>query len=155
MASEIKARLAVIAAASTIAPPVDAIIRLFESAVAEFVPPRAIGNVPVVIFAASRFGTIATASNPLALSLAILLASPAPPVVPELRVNTGVVVPVATPISVFALVTPVTVPPLPEAAIVMPPAEFVIVTPAPWVMLAKLKPVPFPINSWPFAGVPV
>ncbi|MNT11921.1 hypothetical protein D3C72_1468280 [compost metagenome] len=53
MASAINARLAVIAAASTMAPPAEAIMRLFESAVAEFVPPRAIGNVPVVILLAS------------------------------------------------------------------------------------------------------
>ncbi|MNL02276.1 hypothetical protein D3C87_1227770 [compost metagenome] len=72
-----------------------------------------------------------TRSWPLALNFGILFASPAPPLVPEFKVKTGAVVPFATAISVFALVTPVTVPPLPDAAIVIPPAELVIVTPAP------------------------
>jgi hypothetical protein len=52
-------------------------------------------------------------------------------------------------------VTDVTVPPEFVAAIVIPPAEFVIVTLLPAVKVARVNPEPLPISSAPFAGVVV
>ncbi|MNL83480.1 hypothetical protein D3C87_2111430 [compost metagenome] len=74
---------------------------------------------------------MATASTPVPPSFAILLASGAPPAVPELRVNDAVVAPVATLISEVELETLVTVPPPPVAAIVIVPLPLVIVIPEP------------------------
>ena len=36
----------------------------------------------------------------------------------------------------------------------MVPAPFTIVIPAPWVNVANVYPVPLPIKSWPLVGVP-
>jgi hypothetical protein len=46
-------------------------------------------------------------------------------------------------------------PPEDEAAIVIDPDPFVIVTPVPAVRVVLVNPVPLPISSWPLEGVVV
>ena len=54
------------------------------------------------------------------------------------------------------MATEVTVPPAEGVAeIVMPPAEFEILTFVPAVKLASVYPEPFPMASWPLVGVAV
>ena len=76
-----------------------------------------------------------------------------PPLVPA-TVNAGVVVAVATEIMPPVKLTLVTVPlDPPLAAMLMPPAELVMLIPDPAVNVANEYPVPFPIGSWPSVGV--
>ena len=67
---------------------------------------------------------------------------------------TGVDVPVATETGAVPE-TEVTVPPVFEDAIVMPPALLVMVTFEPAVNVVRVNPVPLPISSAPLAGVVV
>jgi hypothetical protein len=75
-----------------------------------------------------------------------------PPLVPA-TVNAGVVVAVATEIILPVKLTLVTVPPGLLDAMLMPPAEFVMVMLDPAVSVARVNPVPLPMSKAPFAGV--
>ena len=91
--------------------------------------------------------TIALAANAPELAQVVPLEKYGiPPDVPAI-VNAGVVVAVATETIPPVQLTLVTVPDPPDAAIEMPPEEFVIVTPEPAVNVARLKPDPLPISN--------